>query len=165
MTAENISVNEQTVIDEAKRIVSTATDPFSGVINFLHQRPENEALEGSLVERVLLETFGSKEQIPQIIKAIAAQVTNIVRKANVIKIVNECQTKEKLGDIIIKKAEVMNFEVALEKGILVLKNISGLFGVEHGLEVPLERIEVKPPKLVVTIDMGFIHPQKTLDII
>lgn len=165
MTAEHLSVDQQTVIEDAKRIVHGSSDPFSGVINFLHQRPENEALEGSVMNQALLEIFGSQENIPQIIKAIAAQVTRIVRQANVIKISNEGPTKEKLGDIMIKKENEMKFEVALEKGILVLKNIRGLLGVEHGLEVPLERIEVKPPKLVVTIDMGFIHPQKTLDII
>lgn len=165
MTTENTSLDAQAIIEEAKRIVAAASDPFTGVIKFLHQRPENEPLEGSLVERVMVETFGSKEAIPQIIIAISAAVVKITRHANTIKITNEHPTKEKLGDIFIKKENVVTFDVAEEKGVLVLKKIDGLLGVEHGLEVPLDKIEVKPPKLIVTIDMGFIKPQKSLNII
>lgn len=165
MTIENTSLDAQAVIEEAKRIVNDAPDPFSGVIKFLHQRPENEPIEGSLVDRVLVETFGSHEAIPQIIKAISAAVVKITRNSNTIKITNQHPTKEKLGDIFIKKENVVTFDVAEEKGVLVLKKIDGLLGVEHGLEVPLEKIEVKPPKLIVTVDMGFIKPQKSLNII
>ncbi|MDX2107844.1 MAG: hypothetical protein SFY67_15690 [Candidatus Melainabacteria bacterium] len=165
MTTENTSLDTQAIIENAKRIVSAASDPFSGVIRFLHQRPENEPLEGSLVEQVLVETFGSHDSIPQIIKAISAAVTKITRSANTIKITNQHPTKEQLGDIFIKKENVVTFEVAEEKGVLVLKKIDGLLGVEHGLEVPLDKIEVKPPKLIVTVDMGFIKPQKSLNII
>ncbi|MBP7862769.1 hypothetical protein KA183_13875 [bacterium] len=165
MTTENTSLDAQAIIDEAKRIVAAASDPFTGVIKFLHQRPENEPLEGVLVERVMVETFGSHEAIPQIIKAISAAVVKITRTANTIKITNQHPTKEQLGDIFIKKENVVTFDVAEEKGVLVLKKIDGLLGVEHGLEVPLDKIEVKPPKLIVTVDMGFIKPQKSLNII
>jgi hypothetical protein len=46
----------------------------------------------------------------------------------------------------------------------VLKNIAGLVGIEHGIEAPLEKILVKPPKLIVTLNMGLLHPQKVLDL-
>ena len=64
----------------------------------------------------------------------------------------------------IKQAESMRFEIGVEKGHLTLKNIKGLFGIEHGVELPLEKIVVQPPKLIVTANMGLFHPQKVLDI-
>jgi hypothetical protein len=47
---------------------------------------------------------------------------------------------------------------------MVLKNIQGLIGVEHGVEVPLEKILVQPPKLIVTVRLGILHPQRVVDI-
>lgn len=156
---------EQELVVTARTLVKGATDPFSGVIKFLHERPENSSLHGYLVDRVLLETFGSREEIPGLIKALASHVREIIRQSNVISIVNEHPTAEKWGSYIIKQTENMRFEVGFDKGCLVLKNIKGLFGIEHGVELPLEQILVKPPsKLVVTCNMGLLKPQRILDI-
>lgn len=155
---------EREIVECAREVVESASDPLSGVINFLHQRPENEKLEGSLVELALLETFGSEEKVPGLIQAIAKRVSNIIRQSNVIKITNEETILHEWGKFIIKKTENMKFEVTHEKGELVLKNISGLFGIEHGIELPLEKIQVKPPKIIVTAKMGLMRPQRVLDI-
>ncbi|MBZ0186095.1 MAG: hypothetical protein K8F91_07535 [Candidatus Obscuribacterales bacterium] len=155
---------EKELVEGAKKMVKSASDPFSGVINFLHQRPENVSLEGSLIDILLIETFGSKEEIPGLIRAISCHVREIIRQSNVIQIINHQPTAEKWGNYIIKKKERIKFEVGTEKGCLVLKNIKGLFGTEHGVELPLEKITVMPPKLIVTLNMGLVRPQKVLDI-
>lgn len=155
---------EQDLTDRAKRIVKAASDPFSGVIRFLEDRPENTSLHGYFVDRALLETFGSREQIPGLIRALASHVREVIRHSNVINIVNEHPTAERWGQYIIKQKESMRFEIGMDKGCLVLRNIKGLFGIEHGVELPLDSITVKPPKLVVTANMGLLRPQKVFDI-
>jgi hypothetical protein len=155
---------EQDLVAHARRMVKTASDPFSGVIKFLHERPDNASLHGYVVDRVLVETFGSKEEIPGLLRAIGSHVREVVRQADVIKVINEHPTAERWGNYIIKQKESMRFEIGVERGNLVLKNISGLFGMEHGVELPLEKIEVKPPKLIVTLNMGLLRPQRVLDI-
>ncbi len=156
---------EQELTGTAKRIVKAASDPFSGVIKFLEDRPENTSLHGYFVDRALIETFGSRDQIPGLIRALASHVREIIRHSNVINIVNEHPTAERWGQYVIKQTEYMRFEISVEKGSLVLKNIKGLFGIEHGVELPLERIAVQPPsKLIVTANMGILRPQKVLDI-
>lgn len=155
---------EREVVDRARDIVKGANDPFSGVIKFLHQRPEKEKLEGNLVEAVLLESFGSTDKVPGLIRAIASKVETVIRESDVIKITNANTTLEEWGKYTIKKKESMKFEVGYEKGELVLKNINGLFGIENGIELPLEKIQVKPPKLIVTLKMGLVRPKKVLDI-
>jgi len=155
---------ELELVKAADRIIESASDPFSGVIRFLHERPDDSPLHGYLVDRVLLETFGSREQIPGLIKAIGSHVREVIRQSNVIKIINEHPTQERWGEFIIKQKELMKFEVTNEKGFLVLKNIHGLVGIEHGIELPLEKIQVKPPKLIVTANLGLFRPQKVLDI-
>lgn len=161
---ETLVACENDVIDVARRIVRSAADPFSGVIKFLEGRPEGASLHGYLVNRVLLETFGSKDEIPGLIRAIASHVREVIRQSNVISIVNEHPTAERWGSFVIKQKEKIRFEVATEKGCLVLKNIAGLVGSEHGVECPLEKILVQNGKLVVTLNMGFLHPQKVLDL-
>lgn len=155
---------ETEIIEVARRVVRGASDPFSGVIKFLQDRPDGSSLHGYLVNRVLMETFGSMDQVPGLIRAIASHVHEVIRQANVISIVNEHPTAERWGNYIIKQKERMRFEVAFEKDCLVLKNIAGLVGIEHGIEAPLEKILVKPPKLIVTLNMGILHPQKVLDL-
>lgn len=155
---------ENEMIEVARRVVKNASDPFSGVIKFLQERPEGSSMHGYLVNRVLIETFGSTDQVPGLIRAIASHVHEVIRQANVINIVNEHPTAERWGSFIIKQKERMRFEVASEKDGLVLKNIQGLFGMEHGVEAPLEKIVVKPPKLIVTLNLGLLHPQKVLDL-
>ena len=154
---------EREVVEKAKNVVKGASDPFSGLIKFLHQRPENEGLDGQVVEAVLIESFGSVEEVPDLIRAIAARVRTVIRESNVINITNDGITLQEWGKFVIKKTEVMKFEVTYEKGELVLKNIKGLFGIEHGVELPLEKIQVRPPKLIVTAKLGLVKPQRVLD--
>lgn len=155
---------EHELVAKARRVVKTASDPFSAMIKFLHERPEDSSLHGYLVDKVMLETFGSKEEIPGLLRAIGSHVREVIRQADVIKVINEHPTAERWGNYVIKQKESMRFEVAFERGNLVLRNISGLIGIEHGVEAPLERIEVKPPKLIVTLNMGILRPQRVLDI-
>lgn len=161
---ETLVACEMEVIDVARKVVKTAQDPFSGVIKFLQDRPDGASLHGYLVNRVLLDIFGTNEEIPGLIRAMASHVREIIRQSNVISITNEHPTYEKWGSYIIKQKEKTRFEVGLEKDCLVLKNIAGLIGIEHGIEAPLEKIMVKPPKLIVTLNMGLLHPQKVLDL-
>ena len=154
---------EQELVEVARRILKTASDPFSGVIKFLHERPENNSLPGKLVNNVLQQTF-CNEEIPGLIKIMAGHVREIYRHSNVIDIIKEHPTTEKWGNFMIKQKERIKFEVGLEKGRLVLNNIQGLIGVEHGIELPLEKITVSPPNLIVTVKMGMLHPQRTVSI-
>ncbi len=154
---------EQELVDVARRVLKSASDPFTGVIKFLHERPENNSLPGKLVNSVLQQTF-SNEEIPGLIKIMAGHVREIYRHANVIDIVKEHPTTEKWGAFMIKQKERIKFEVGLEKGRLVLSNIQGLIGVEHGVELPLEKITVHPPNLIVTVKLGMLHPQRTVSI-
>lgn len=155
---------EREIVKKAKDVVVGASDPFSGMIKFLHEHPENEKLEGPVVEAVLLESFGSFEKVPEIIQAIAFKVRTVIRESDVIKVTNEETIFRSLGKYKIRKTENMVFEVCYEKGELVLKNIKGLFGTDCGIELPLEKIQVKPPKLIATFKMGFTRPQKVLDL-
>jgi hypothetical protein len=154
---------EQELVEVARQILKTASDPFTGVIKFLHERPENNSLPGKLVTTVLHQTFGN-EEIPGLIKIMSGHVREIYRNANVIDIIKEHPTAEKWGNFIIKQKDRIKFEVGLEKGRLVLNNIQGLIGVEHGIELPLEKITVSPPNLIVTVKMGMLHPQRIVSI-
>ena len=156
---------EHELVDVAKRILKTASDPVSAVIRFLHERPENHLLPGYLVNKVLLETFGERERIPALINLLAGHVKEIIRQSNVINIINEHPAVERWGSYIIKQKERINFEVGLEKGKLVLKNIAGLHTIEQGIEIPLEKILINPPKLEVTIRLGVFRPQRIVDIV
>jgi len=162
---ETLEACESELIEVAKRVVKGAADPFSGVIKFLQERPEGASLHGYLVTRVLLETFGSMEEIPALIRALTSHVREVIRQSNVISIHNEHPTAERWGSYIIKQREKTRFEIGFEKDCLVLKNIVGLFGSEHGIEAPLEKILVRSPtQLVVTVNMGLLHPQRVLDL-
>jgi hypothetical protein len=154
---------EQDLVEVARRMLKTASDPFSGVIKFLAERPEDNSLPGSLVMSVLEKTFGT-EEIPGLIKIMSGHVREIYRHSNVIDIIKEHPTAEKWGNFVIKQKDRIKFEVGLEKGRLVLNNIQGLIGVEHGVELPLEKITVNPPNLIVTVKMGILHPQRTVSI-
>ena len=155
---------ESELVSAAQRMVKGAGDPFSGVMRFLLERPDNTPLQGYLVDKALLGTFGSRDQIPGLIRAIGSHVREVIRSSNVIRIINEHPTTERWGDFIIKQKEDMMFELFEEKGCLVLKNITGLSGIERGIEVQLEKIKVEPPKLIVTARMGLLSPQRVLDI-
>lgn len=156
---------EQELVDVARRIMKGASDPLSAVVRFLHERPENVSLSGYLVNKVLLETFGNKEQIPGLVNILAGHVKEVIRQANVISIVNEHPAMERWGTYLIKQTERIKFEVAREKDKLVLKNIKGLICIEHGIELGLDKILVNPPKLEVTLRLGLLRPQRSVDII
>jgi hypothetical protein len=155
---------EQDLVDTAKRMVKTASDPLSAVIRFLHERPENSSLPSTVIHRVLVRTFGDMENVPGLVRILAAHVREIGRHANVIDIINEHPATERWGNFIIKKKERVKFEVVFDKGRLMLNNINGLIGVEHGVDFPLERILVIPPKLIITVKLGVLHPQKEVDL-
>ncbi len=153
------------LIDVARKIVKTASDPVSAVARFLHERPENTSLPGYVIDRVLEEAFDCPEQIPTLVRILAGHVKEISRgRSNVIDILKEHPGIERWGNYIIKQAETIKFEVGRERDRLVLKNIGGLIAVEHGIEIPLDKILINPPKLEVTLRLGVLRPQRIIDI-
>lgn len=156
---------EQDLVDVAKRILRTAGDPVSAVVRFLHERPENTSLPGYVVDRLLVEAFGDKEEIPGLISVLAGHMKETIRQSNVINIINEHAAVERWGNYIIKAKELIKFEIGREKGKLVLKDIVGLKAVENGIELGLERILIDPPKLQVTVRLGIFPVQRTVDIV
>lgn len=150
--------------DTARRVLRTAGDPFSAVIKFLHDRPEDSSLAGISVKRVLLDAFGAPEQIPGLVRVLSAHVREVVRHRNIIDVRNEHLAREFWSGYLIKLKEHVKFEVAREHDKLVLKNIAGIVAVEHGVELPLERILVNPPKLEITVKLGILRPVRSVDI-
>lgn len=149
----------------AKRLVKSAGDPFSAVIRFLHERPENVLLNGISVKTVLMDVFGEYEQIPGLVQVLSEHLRHVVRRANVIAICNEHLSQAHWGGYVIRLKEQILFEVSLDKERLLLKNIAGLACIEHGIELPLESIRVNPPKLEVTVKVGLLRPVKAVDIL
>ncbi len=156
---------EHELVDVARKILKQASDPFSGVIRFLHERPEDTSLHGYLVNKVLLETFERRENIPGLINVLAGHVKEIIRQSNVINIVNEHPAVERWGAYLIKQKERIRFEVARERDKLVLRNIVGLNAVEQGIELALDKILVNPPKLEITLKLGPLRPRRVIDIL
>lgn len=166
MKLENKLISMETeLVDVAKRILRSATDPFSGVMQFLHERPENTVLYGEVMKKVLHESFGDPDKIPGLVRILAAHVREIIRQSNVINVVNEHPAVERWGNYLIKQKERIAFEVGRDNNTLVLKNIHGLVAVEHGIELPLEKIQVKPPDLIVTVKLGLLRAQKVVGIL
>lgn len=155
---------ESELVDVASRLVRNAGDPISAIIRFLHERPENASLPGYIIDRVLLETFGTSEDIPGLVQILSGHVKEIIRQRNVIAIIKEHPAIERWGTYVIKQTERIKFEVSRERDKLVLKDIAGLLAVEHGMEVPLDKILVNPPKLEVTLRLGLLRPQRIIDI-
>lgn len=155
---------EAELVEIARRMLRGASDPISAVVRFLHERPENISLPGYVIDRVLLEAFESQERIPGLVRILAGQVREISRSRNVIGILKEHAGVERWGNYLIKQADSIKFEVAKERDKLVLKNIGGLIAVEHGIEIPLDKIIVNPPKLEVTLRFGLLRPQRIIDI-
>jgi hypothetical protein len=149
----------------ARRLLRNASDPVSAVIRFLHERPENVSLNGLSVKTLLADVFGGSEQIPGLLQVLSAHLHDVVRQSNVIAIYNEHLSQASWAGYLIKVKEQIKFEVAREKDKLVLKNIAGLVAVEHGMELPLERILINPPKLEVTVKLGMLHPVRAVDIL
>lgn len=161
---EKIEEAEADLINLAQNILRTASDPITAVIQFLQERPENAILRGTVIHNVLAGAFGEYENIPGLVKVLTGHVREIIRHANVINIINEHSTVEKWGSHIIKQTDKIKFEIAKERGIIVLQNIGGIFAIEHGISVPIEKITIKPPKLIVTLNVGLFRPNLTVDI-
>jgi hypothetical protein len=155
---------ESDLFDKAKKMLRTAGDPVSAVIRFLHERPEESSLRGLVMHYVLREAFGDEEKIPDLVRILAGHVREIIRHANVIDIVNEHPAVERWGQYMIKQKERIKFEIARERDLLVLTNIVGLTAIEKGMELPLEKISVQPPNLIVTVKMGILRPQRVFNI-
>lgn len=151
--------------ESARRLLKTASDPFSAVIRFLHERPENVAFNGLSIRTVLNDAFGTPEQIPGLVRLLSSHLKEVVRQSNVIAVYNEHFSQADWCGYLIKLKEQIKFEVGKEKDKLVLKNIAGLVCVEHGIELPLEKILVNPPKLEITLKLGLLRPVKAVDII
>lgn len=152
------------LIEAARRVYKSANDPISAVVRFLHERPEDQSISGYVISKVLLETFESPERIPQLVNILAGHAREIVRKRNVIELIKEHPGLEKWGNYVIKQTDRIKFEIGREKDRLVLKDIVGLLCVEHGVELPLDKILINPPKLEVTFRLGLLRPQKIVDI-
>lgn len=151
--------------ESARRLLKTASDPFSAVIRFLHERPENVAFNGMSIRTVLNDAFGTPEQIPSLVRILSGHLKEVVRQSNVIAVYNEHFSQANWDGYLIKLKEQIKFEVGKEKDKLVLKNIAGLICVEHGIELPLEKILVNPPKLEITLKLGLLRPVKAVDIV
>ena len=152
------------LVDGAKKLIKTAGDPISAVVRFLHERPEDVSLPGYVVDKVLMEAFGDDYEIPGLVNILGGHVKEIIRTKNVIDIFKEHPAAEKWGSYLIKQADRIKFEVSRENNNLVLKNIAGLIAVEHGIDIPLDKILVRPPKLEVTLRFGLLRPQRIVDI-
>jgi hypothetical protein len=163
-SSEAIRKLESELIDVAKKILQHASDPISAVIRFLHERPENQSLPGFVIDRVLLATFEEDARIPGLVRILAGQVREISRRSNVIDILKDKPANERWGSYLIKQSKNIKFEVAKERDKLVLKNLVGLSAIEHGIEVPIDKIVVNPPKLEVTLRLGLLRPQRIVDI-
>lgn len=161
---QKLALVEHELVDVAKRMLNVASDPFSAVIRFLYERPENTSLSGYLVNKVLLETFGDRENIPGLINVLASHAREVIRQSNVITLINEHSSAEKWGAYLIKQKERIKFEIGRERDKLVLKDIVGLVAVEHGIELQLDKILVNPPKLEVTAKLGLLRPRRIIDI-
>lgn len=158
---QKLKTLEQELVEVARKVLKSASDPITGVIRFLHERPENSSLPGHLISGVLEQTFGN-EEIPGLIRILSGHAREVVRHANAIELIKEHPTTERWQDFLIKQAERVKFEVTLDKGKLVLSNINGLIGIEHGVELPLEKILVSPPNLIITVKMGMLRPQRVV---
>lgn len=155
---------ESELIDAARKMLRQASDPITAVVRFLHERPENQSLPGFVVDKVLLATFEEDSRIPGLVRILAGQVREVTRRSNVIDILKEKPADERWGSYLIKQHKNIKFEVAKERDKLVLKNLVGLSAIEHGIEVPIEKIVVNPPKLEVTLRLGLLRPQRIIDI-
>ncbi len=153
------------LVDVAKRVMRSASDPVTAVVRFLQERPEGVSLPGFLVARILHESFDGLENVPGIVRVLTGHVHEIIRHSNVIDIINEHPAMERWGTYLIKQKDRIKFEVGLEKGKLALKNMSGLVAIEHGIELPLEKILIVPPKLEVTLRLGLLSPKRVVDIV
>lgn len=160
---EKLQALEAELAELAGKTVKAASDPFSGVIRFLADRPENAPLPGNVLNGVLDRVF-AESKCPGLLRLMSGHVKEVVRRGKSVEMVKEHATSEPFSDFVVKQAQKVKFDVADEKGKMVLNNVQGITGVEHGIDLPLEKILVSPPNLVVTVKLGLMRPQKTVEI-
>ncbi len=157
-------LTEEELVKRGKDLLESSGDEFSSVVSFMHQLPENPPLPGELANRVLAAIFGDAEKMPGLVRILSEGLEKVVRKGNIIQLVNEEADSDPWQGYIVKKKHVVQFEIENEGGSISLKNISGLSFVENGLEAALQKATVKPPKLECTLKLGLIPVQRTVDI-
>jgi hypothetical protein len=160
---EKLQALEAELAEVADKTVKAASDPFSGVIRFLAERPENTSMPGTVLNGVLDRIF-TGSNCPGLLRLMAGHVKEVIRRGKSLELVKEHATTEPFSDFVVKQAQKVKFDVGDDKGKMVLNNIHGLTGVEHGIDLPLEKIVVNPPNLLVTVKLGLLRPQKTVAI-
>lgn len=161
---QKIEAEMTDMMDTARKLLRVASDPVSALIRFLHERPENVSLAGESIREIVRDAFGSCEEVPGLVRLLSGHVREIYRHANVIDVRNEHLFEEMWSGYLIKLKEQIKFEVAREREKIVLKNIHGLVCIEHGMELPLEKILINPPKLEITVRLGLLRPVRAVDI-
>lgn len=160
----NYPLSEEELIKTGKELLVSSPDEFSAVANFLHQLPENEPLPGPLANKVLSEVFGNVESMPGLVRILSEGLEKIVRKGNVVQLFNLAADSDPWQGYVVKKKQLVQFEIENKDGKVSMINVSGLNFVEHGLEAALQKVIVKAPKLECTLKLGLIPVQRTVDI-
>jgi hypothetical protein len=160
---EKLQALEAELAEVADKTVKAASDPFSGVIRFIAERPENSSMPGPVLNGVLDRIF-TDSNCPGLLRLMSGHVKEVIRRGKSVEMIKEHATSEPFSDFVVKQAQKVKFDVGDEKGKMVLNNILGITGVEHGIELPLEKILVSPPNLIVTVKLGLMRPQKTVAI-
>ncbi len=160
----NYPISEEELIKTGKELLASSGDEFSSVVNFLHQIPEEPPLPGDIANKVLAEVFGDVDHMPGLVKILSDGLEKVVRKGNVVQLINEEAESDPWQGYVVKKKPVVQFEIENNDGKVSLKNVSGLSFVENGLEAALQKATVKAPKLECTLKLGLIPVQRTVDI-
>lgn len=160
----NYPVSEEELISNGKNLLSSSDDDFSAVVNFLNQLPEEPPLPGDMANRVLAAVFGEPDLMPGLVRILSDGLEKVVRKGNVVQLVNKEAESDPWQGYVVKKKTVVQFEVENKNGKVALINCSGLSFVEHGLEAALQKVVVNSPKLQCTLKLGPIPVQRTVDI-
>lgn len=160
----NYPISEEELIKVGKDLLETSDDEFSAVVRFMHQLPEQPPLPGELANTVLSAVFGDVEKMPGLVRILADGLKEVVRKGDVVKLVNEEAESDPWQGYTVKKKQMVQFEVENKNGKISLKNVSGLSFVENGLEASLQKAIVKAPKIECTLKLGLIPVQRVVDI-
>lgn len=161
----NYPLSEEELIKTGKEVLAASPDEFSAVVNFMHQLPESAPLPGTLANKVLSEVFGNVENMPGLVQILSDGLEKVVRKGNVVQLFNRAAESDPWQGYVVKKKHLVQFEIENKDGNVVMKNVSGLSFVEHGLEAALQKVIVKAPKLECTLKLGPIPVQRTVDIV
>jgi len=160
----NYPLNEEELIKIGKDLLDSSDDEFSSVVRFMHQLPETPPLPGDMANKVLTAVFGDVEKMPGLVRILADGLKEVVRKGDVIQLVNEEAESDPWQGYTVKKKQLVQFEIENKDGQVALKNVSGLSFVENGLEASLQKAIVKAPKIECTLKLGPISVQRVVDI-